>query len=86
MAPGTALADDAGMKKRAFASVLWFVTGYFVGAAAAYVLGATMLIAPVVGVAAAAVIAVDPRHAIWTTSPAGSAANTDRLEVTVLRA
>jgi len=74
------------MKKRALATVLWFVTGYFVGASAAFVLGITMLIAPVVGIVAAAVIAVDPRHAIWSTSPATSSSNADRLEVTVLRA
>jgi hypothetical protein len=74
------------MKKLALATVLWFVTGYFVGAVAAWVLGITMIVAPVVGVLAAAVIAVDPRHAIWATTPVMSSPKAERLEVTVLQA
>ena len=86
MAPDGSMAEDAVMKKRALASVLWFVTGYMVAAIAAWLLGVSMIVAPVVGIVAAWIVAADPRHAIWATSPVTTSPKTERLEVTVLQA
>ena len=57
------------MKKRATATVLWFFTGWFVGACLAFAAGLSPLFAPILGVAAAAFVAGDPRHMIWTRRP-----------------
>ena len=54
------------MKKRATATVLWFFTGWFVGAFVAFAAGLSPLFAPILAVAAAAFVARDPRHMIWT--------------------
>jgi len=54
------------MKKRATATVLWFFTGWFVGAFVAFAAGLSPLFAPILAVAAAAFVARDPRHLIWT--------------------
>jgi hypothetical protein len=62
------------MKKRITAAVLWFFTGWFVGAATAFVLGMSGLLAPILAVAAAAIIAGDPARLIWT--PAAPAVST----------
>lgn len=56
------------MKKRAAATVLWFYTGWFVGAIVAFATGLSPVLGPVLGTAAAAIIAVDPRHMIWSQS------------------
>jgi hypothetical protein len=56
----------ADMKKRITAAVLWFFTGWFVGAATAFVLGMSGLLAPVLAIAFAAVVAGDPARLIWT--------------------
>jgi hypothetical protein len=56
------------MKKRITAAVLWFFTGWFVGAATAFVLGMSGLLAPILAVAAAAIVAGDPARLIWTPS------------------
>jgi hypothetical protein len=53
------------MKKRAAATVLWFHTGWFVGAVVAFVAGLSPALGPILGTAAAAVVAIDPRHRIW---------------------
>ena len=57
------------MKKRATATVLWFFTGWFVGAFVAFAAGLSPLFAPMIGVAAAAFVAGDPRNMIWTRRP-----------------
>jgi len=61
------------MKKRALAALLWFYTGWYGGALLAQVLGITELVGPVVGTAAAALFAGDPRGVIWKTAATASA-------------
>jgi hypothetical protein len=56
------------MKKRITAAILWFYAGWFVGAVAAFVLGLSPALGPIVATAAAAIVAGDPRHIIWTTT------------------
>jgi hypothetical protein len=57
--------DDAGMKKRAFAAVLWFYVGWYGGAMLAEFLGVSPLLGPLIGTAAAALFVGDPRQVIW---------------------
>jgi hypothetical protein len=52
--------------KRITAAVLWFFTGWFMGASIAFVLGMSGLLAPILAIAAAAIVAGDPRRIIWT--------------------
>jgi hypothetical protein len=54
------------MKKRITAAILWFYAGWFAGAATAFVLGLTPALGPILGTAAAAIVAGDPRHIIWS--------------------
>jgi hypothetical protein len=54
------------MKKRALAALLWFYAMWYVGAMVASVLSLSPALGPILGVAAAAVIAGDPRRIIWT--------------------
>jgi hypothetical protein len=56
------------MKKRALSAVLWFYTGWYAGAMIAHTLGLSIALGPIVGVAAAALIAGDPRGIIWPRS------------------
>jgi hypothetical protein len=53
------------MKKRIVASVLWFYAGWFAGSALAFMAGLSPALGPIVAIAAAGVIAADPRHRIW---------------------
>ena len=53
------------MKKRALATVLWFLTAWMFGAMTATIFGLSMALAPILGVATAAIVARDPRHLIW---------------------
>ena len=53
------------MKKRALAAILWFYTGWYGGALLAHLLGVPELVGPVLGTAAAALFAGDPRGVIW---------------------
>lgn len=55
-----------GMAKRILAAFLWLFAGWIVGALVAFVLGISAFLGPVLGVVSAVVIAVDPRHIIWT--------------------
>jgi hypothetical protein len=55
------------MKKRIAAAILWFYAGWFVGAVLAFVLGLSAALGPILATAAAAIVAGDPRHMIWTT-------------------
>jgi len=55
-----------GMKKRALAAVLWFYAIWYAGAMIAQVLGLSPALGPILGTAAAAIIAGDPRGIIWT--------------------
>jgi hypothetical protein len=54
------------MKKRLAAAILWFYAGWYAWAILASFLGLSELGGPVIGAAAAALIAVDPRRIIWT--------------------
>lgn len=65
------------MKKRALAALLWFYTGWYAGAFLAEFLGVSPVLGPLIGVAAAALIAGDPRRIIWraatpATTPRGA--------------
>jgi hypothetical protein len=53
------------MLKRSLAVLLWFYAGWYAGALIAYHLGISDILGPVLGTAAAALIAVDPRRIIW---------------------
>lgn len=54
------------MKKRVFAALLWFYTGWYAGAMIATLVGISPALGPILGTAAAALIAGDPRGIIWT--------------------
>ena len=56
------------MKKRALSAVLWFYCGWYAGAMVAHALNVSIAIGPILGVAAAALIAGDPRGIIWPRS------------------
>ena len=62
------------MKKRALATVLWFYSMWYAGAMIAQLAGLSPALGPILGTAAATIIAVDPRRIIWTksTTPASS--------------
>ncbi|HET7472404.1 MAG TPA: hypothetical protein VFJ71_04685 [Candidatus Limnocylindrales bacterium] len=53
------------MKKRVVAGVLWLYAGWFVGAFAAFAFGLPAVLGPIVGLAAAGLVGVDPRRLIW---------------------
>lgn len=53
------------MKKRALAAVLWAVMGWYIGAAIAWFLDLGPALGPILAVAAAAIVAGDPRGIIW---------------------
>ena len=57
-----------GMKKRALSGVLWFYCGWYAGAMIAHALDLSIAIGPILGAAAAAFIAGDPRGIIWSRS------------------
>jgi hypothetical protein len=58
------------MGKRAIATVLWFLSGWYAGAFIAFFVGLSPALGPILGTAAAAIIAVDPRRIIWTANRA----------------
>ncbi|MFL5771427.1 MAG: hypothetical protein ACJ765_15245 [Chloroflexota bacterium] len=53
------------MKKRVLSAFLWFYCGWYAGAMIASVVGISPLLGPVLGAAAAFIIAGDPRGIIW---------------------
>lgn len=53
------------MKKRIVAAFLWFYTGCMAGALLALLIGVSPALGPIIGAAAAALIAGDPRRIIW---------------------
>jgi hypothetical protein len=53
------------MKKRAAATILWFYTGWFVGAFVAFAAGLSPALGPILGISAAAFVGIDPRGMIW---------------------
>jgi hypothetical protein len=54
------------MTKRVLAALLWFYTGWYAGALIADMIGVSPLLGPLIGAAAAGLIAGDPRRIIWT--------------------
>ena len=64
------------MTKRVLAAMLWFYTGWYAGALLADMIGVSPVLGPLIGAAAAGLIAGDPRRIIWTaraTAPASAA-------------
>ena len=62
------------MKKRVLAAVLWFYAAWYTGAMVAHFLGLSPALGPILGTAAAAIVAGDPRHLIWSRRAATSRA------------
>jgi hypothetical protein len=54
------------MKKRVFAALLWFYSGWYAGAMLAEFVGVSPALGPIVGTVIAALIAGDPRGVIWS--------------------
>jgi len=52
--------------KRVLAALLWFYAGWYAGAAIAFTLALPDLLGPVLGVAAAVLVAGDPRGIFWS--------------------
>lgn len=65
------------MKKRTFAAILWFYTGWYAGAFLAEMLGVGPALGPIIGAAAAGLIVVDPRRIIWTAQAAAAGSSTE---------
>ena len=59
------LIQSAGMFKKRLTAILWFFTGWTVGAMAALAFGASPLVGPIVGVLAALAVSWDPAGLIW---------------------
>ena len=53
------------MTKRVLAAILWFYAGWYAGAMIAEFIGVSPLLGPLIGAAAAGLIAGDPRRIIW---------------------
>jgi len=54
------------MLKRLLAASLWFYAGWYLGAMIAFHLGLHSVLGPILGLAAGALVAIDPRRIIWT--------------------
>ena len=65
-----------GMTKRVLAAMLWFFTGWYAGAMIAAYFGISPMLGPLIGAAAAGLIAGDPRRIIWTSRPEAPATTT----------
>ena len=53
------------MTKRVVAAFLWFYTGWYAGAMIASLFGISPVVGPIIGVAAAGLVVVDPRRMFW---------------------
>jgi hypothetical protein len=56
------------MNKRIAAGVLWLLAGWYLGNIVAFGVGISDLLGPILGIAAAAVVAGDPLGLIWSGS------------------
>ena len=54
------------MLKRVLAAFLWFYAGWYGGNILTDFLGVSLMLGPIIGAAAAALVAGDPRRIIWT--------------------
>lgn len=68
MAGGRAGGHRGLMNKRIAAGVLWLFAGWYLGNIVAFHVGISDLLGPILGIAAAAVVAGDPLGLIWTGS------------------
>lgn len=55
--------------RRAVTVVLWFMAGWGGGSVLAYVAGLSPIVAPLLGLAAAGLVAWDPTGALWGRNP-----------------
>jgi len=62
------------MLKRVLAALLWFYAGWYAGNILADLVGVSMMLGPIIGAAAAALMAGDPRRIIWTAQNLGRTA------------
>ncbi len=67
----------AGMNKRLTSGVLWLFAGWYLGNILAFHLGLSDLLGPILGIAAAALIAGDPFGLLWHRAAAKSASEVD---------
>jgi hypothetical protein len=74
-------ADPWDMKKRAAAALLWFYAAWYAGAMIAQVLGLSQVLGPILGTAAAAIVAGDPRRIIWSRASRSTNAATAGTQV-----
>ena len=58
------------MKKRLFATVLWFYATWYGWSILADMAGWPDMLGPVIGLAVAAFVGLDPMHRIWAKLPA----------------
>lgn len=70
------------MLKRTLAALLWFYAGWYLGAMIVYHLGLTAMLGPIIGLAAAALFAGDPRRIIWVRPEASDATSTSAQPTT----
>jgi len=70
------------MKKRIFATFMWFYVGWYGGAMLAEFLGVSPILGPIIGTAAAALFAGDPRRIIWSDLGIQRARAMERLTAT----
>jgi hypothetical protein len=80
MAGGWAVGHRGLMNKRIAAGVLWLFAGWYLGNIVAFHVGLSDLLGPILGIAAAAVVAGDPLGLIWKGS--AQRATVDRGPVT----
>jgi len=52
--------------KRLIAAPLWFLVGWYLGAAVSWALGLSPALGPVLAVAMAGLLVTDPRRLIWS--------------------
>jgi hypothetical protein len=69
MVEARAVGHRGPMNKRIAAGVLWLFAGWYLGNIVAFHVGISDLLGPILGIAAAAVVAGDPLGLIWTGSP-----------------
>ena len=62
------------MTKRVVAAFLWFYTGWYAGAMIAAFIGINPAFGPILGVAAAGLVIVDPRQMFWARPAAAEVA------------
>jgi hypothetical protein len=67
------------MKKRVFATVLWFYVGWYAGAFVAELVGASSNLGLVVGLGIATFVAIDPARMIWAHTRAVPASDAEQV-------